>query len=83
MQEIEIILDGGDWGVIYNHKTATYTLVDDNTKETTELRLIATLTYTIFDQPQGEIDTLFDNYCCGERVTDDNIIYYWFKEIHV
>lgn len=83
MQEIEIILDGGDWGVIYNHKTATYTLVDDCTKETTELRLIATLTYTIFDQPQGDIDTLFDNYCCGEQVTDDNIIYYWFKEKNV
>jgi hypothetical protein len=24
---------------------------------------------------------LFDNTCCGEQVTDDEIIYWWFKEI--
>ena len=82
MQEIELILDGGDWGVVYNHKTATYMFVDDNEKITTPLELIATLTYDINAKMQwfADFDQIFlESYCSGERVTDDNIIYYWFK----
>lgn len=83
MQENELILDYVDWSVYYDHESATFIYVDNDTEERFYVRPIATLHYTIFDQPNGIIclDCLFDNTFCGEQVTDDEIIYWWFKEI--
>lgn len=83
MLESILILDYEDWSVYYDNESATFIYVDNDTKEWFYVRPIATLHYTIFEQPNDTIclDTLFDNTCCGEQVTDDEIIYWWFKEI--
>lgn len=63
----------------------------DSTKDMVvaeEIRIIkvepvATLHYSIIDDCKAEepqLCSLFDNFCCGEQVTDDEIIYWWFKE---
>lgn len=80
MQEYELIIDALDWRVIYHNDAREYLLIDNNTNEFFYLDLVATLTYSINARPLDEFDTLFNNDCCGERVFDDHITFYWFKE---
>ena len=80
MQENELIIDALDWKVIYHNDTREYMLIDKNTNEYYYLDCIAQLTYTINDTPTDEFDTLFNNDCCGEKVFDDHITFYWFKK---
>ena len=80
MQENELIIDALDWKVVYDHELHEYLLIDRNTGEYYYLDCIARLTYSINTEPLNEFDTLFDNDCCGEKVFDDHITFYWFKE---
>ena len=80
MQENELIIDALDWKVIYHNDAREYVLIDKNTNEYYYLDCIAQLTYTINDTPTDEFDTLFNNDCCGEKVFDDHITFYWFKK---
>lgn len=82
MQNRELILDYDEFKVFYDHLHKEYVFYDPVEDEMISLQLIATLDYLIDEEPWWviDLDTLFDNFCCGERVTDDNIIYYWFKE---
>ena len=80
MQENELIIDALDWKVIYHNDEREYMLIDKNTNEYYYLDCIAQLTYTINDTPTDEFDTLFNNDCCGEKVFDDHITFYWFKK---
>ena len=81
MQEYELICDTGDWKVIYHNEAQEYIFIDNETKEFRHLLLVAKLTYSTNDTiTQNEIDTLFDNYCYCEKVLDDRIECYWFKE---
>ena len=77
MNTPDIIIDALDWQVIYDNE---YLLLDKNTNTTYPLDLVAKLNYSINDTPTDEFDTLFNNDCCGERVCDDHIEFYWFKE---
>lgn len=80
MQEYELIIDTLDWKVIYHNEAGEYMLIDKNTGKSTWLDCIAQLTYSINDTPTDDFDTLFDNDCCGEKVFDDHITFYWFKK---
>ena len=80
MQESELIIDALDWKVIYHNEAGEYMIIDKNTDEYAWLDCIAQLTYSINDTPSEYVDTLFDNDCCGEKVFDDHITFYWFKE---
>ena len=80
MQENELIIDALDWKVIYHNDAREYMLIDKNTNEYYYLDCIAQLTYSIDDTPTDEFDTLFNNDCCGEKVFDDHITFYWFKK---
>ncbi len=80
MQENELIIDALDWKVIYYNEAKEYMLIDKNTGEYVWLDCIVQLTYSINDTPSEYVDTLFDNDCCGEKVFDDHITFYWFKE---
>lgn len=83
MQESNLILDYEDWAVYYNHFSNSFVWVDKITREWRYVELVATLHYDINSKPYDyAILTMFDDCCCGgERVTDNEIIYYWFKEI--
>lgn len=74
----QTILDYEDWKVYYEN--GEYIFKDMYSGDTKKLRLVATLTYTDTCY-EPDLWRLFDNYCCGEQVTDDKIIYYWFKEM--
>ena len=80
MQENELIIDALDWKVIYHNDAREYVLIDKNTNEYYYLDCIAQLTYSINDTPSEYVDTLFNNDCCGEKVFDDHITFYWFKK---
>ena len=80
MQENELIIDALDWKVIYHNDAREYMLIDKNTNEYYYLDCIAQLTYSINDTPSEYVDTLFNNDCCGEKVFDDHITFYWFKK---
>jgi hypothetical protein len=81
--KFENILDYDDFSVWYDFSDHTYIYVDED-GNTSDLYCIARLTYDINNLPNDPDDrlfhTLFDNFCCGEQVTDDEIIYWWFKE---
>lgn len=84
MQESDLILDYEDWAVYYDTQSNTFIYVDKDTKEWKYVELIATLIYTIDNQPKCEdtqLFTIFDHFCCGERVEENYIYYQWFKEI--
>ena len=74
-----IIIDALDWQVIYDNE---YLLIDKTTNTTYPLDLVAKMEFNIFTEPLDDelLSGLFDNDYCGEQVTDDEIIYYWFKE---
>lgn len=83
MQE-DIILEYDEWCVTYDFRSNIYTYIDNDTKETKTVVPIAILTYDINNLPNDPEDrifhTLFNNFCCGERVCDTRIMYYWFEE---
>lgn len=77
----ETILDYDTFRVYYDYATYNYIYVDED--GTKDVELVATLHYSIIDDCKAEepqLCSLFDNFCCGEQVTDDEIIYWWFKE---
>jgi hypothetical protein len=80
MQDYELIIDALDWKLIYHNEAREYMCVDKNTGTFVLLDCIAQLTYDINNTPTDEFDTLFNNDCCGEKVFDDHITFYWFKE---
>lgn len=83
MQTNELILDCDDFKVWYDHLNQNYVFQSEH-NDPILVELIATLKYDINAKMQwfADFDQIFlESYCSGERVTDDNIIYYWFKEI--
>lgn len=84
MQEYELILDYEDWAVYYNPLSNSFIYLDKDTDDWKDLELVATLIYTLDNQPKcadTHLFEMFDNFCCGERVEDNYIYYQWFKEI--
>lgn len=84
MQENELLFDYDDWSISYDQTTNTFTYFDKETNESKFVELIGTLIYTFDNQPQCEdatLFTIFDNFCCGERVDGNYLYYQWFKEI--
>ena len=82
---IEYILDYDDWSIIevggefyfYEHE------IEGSSDDFCEVLPIATLHYTIINDIQTDkpLDYLFNCDICGEQVTDDEIIYWWFKKL--
>lgn len=83
MSSFDVIFDHNEYRVWYDYERHKYLYQDVAINEFRELELVATLHYDINAEPLWSVnlDTLFDNTCCGEQVTDDEIIYWWFKEI--
>ena len=83
--EVEYILEYDDWSVvlIYHHYYYYEHEVEGSSDDFYEVEPIATLHYTILNDIKNDkyLDRLFDHDMCGEQVTDDEIIYWWFKEI--
>lgn len=83
--DVEYILDYDDWSVIkienrfyfYEHE------IEGSSNDFYEVLPIATLRYTIINDIRTDkpLDYLFNCDFCGEQVTDDEIIYWWFKQV--
>lgn len=83
--EVDYILDYDDWSVVliashywyYEHEV----MGDSDTFF--QAIPIARLHYSIVHDIKSHkhLHDLFDNDMCGECVTDDEIIYLWFKEV--
>ena len=83
--KVEYILDYEDWSVVkvdgyyyyYEHE------VEGSSDIFIEVQPIAELHYNIINdiQTNKPLDYLFDCRVCGEQIIDDEIIYWWFKEV--
>lgn len=83
--DVEYILDYKDWSVVkiegrfyfYEHE------IEGSSDDFCEVLPIAVLHYSVNNDVHFDIppDCLFDCDFCGEQVTDDEIIYWWFKQI--
>lgn len=74
------IIDYDDWYVCLEGDRYYYYSSD----ERIEVEPIATLTYVIINDLKvdgAEMDHLFDNFCCGEAISDHDIRYIWFREV--
>lgn len=85
MQENELILDYDEFSVHYNNETQTFVYTEHETHAQIELELIATLHYDTsaivnWGAEEDITQHFVETFCCGERVTEHEIIYYWFKE---
>lgn len=83
MQTNELILDYDDFKVWYDFSEHKYIYLDED-GNTKELEVIARLTYDINAKMQwcADFEQIFlDTFCSGEQVEDDNISYWWFKEV--
>ena len=83
MQTNELILDYDDFKVWYDHLNQNYEFQSEH-DDPILVEPIGTPHYNVINDCKAEepqLCSLFDNFCCGEQVTDDEIIYYWFKEI--
>ncbi len=88
-ENIEIVLDYADWQIIrIEHQFFCYSIeLSGNNRGCivfSEVHPVACLEYSITGDaiPDGEaLSQLFENDVCGEQVTDENIRYWWFKEI--
>lgn len=80
MSDFELILDY-DFKVYYDWATHDYVYMFEDERVVVEP--IARLTYSIIDDCKAEepqLCSLFNNFCCGEQVTDFEISFWWFKE---
>lgn len=83
--EVDYILEYDDWSVVlidgqywyYEHE------FEGASDKYYQVEPIATLHYSIVNDIKSDkhLDELFDCDMCGEQVTDDEIIYWWFKEL--
>lgn len=82
MSSFDVIFDHNEYRVWYDWERHEYLYQDVKTNEFRELELVAKMEFNIFAEPvdDGLLCGLFDNDYCGEQVTDDEIIYWWFKE---
>ena len=81
--KLESILDYEEFSVWYDHTEHKYIYVDED-GNIKELEMIARLTYDINAKMQwfADFEQIFlDTFCSGEQVEDDNISYWWFKEV--
>ena len=62
-----------------------FSFCDDDPDEFIKVEPIATLNYNIITEKYfvkgTELVNLFDCFCCGECVTDNDIVYYWFNAV--
>ena len=83
--EVDYILEYDDWSVVliaghyyfYEHE------VEGGSDTYYQVVPVATLHYSIVHDIENDkyLDSLFDNDMCGEQITDNEIIYWWFKSI--
>lgn len=83
--KVEYILEYDDWSVVlidghyyyYEHE------VEGDSDEFYEVQPIAQLYYNIVNdiKTTDSLDDLFDCDVCGEQVCDDELVYWWFKEV--
>ena len=83
--EVDFILNYDDWSVVliagqywyYEHE------VEGDSDTFFQVVPIATLHYSMNHDIKSHEDlhSLFDNDMCGEQITDNEIIYWWFKEV--
>lgn len=83
--EVDYIVHYDDWSVVrigshywfYEHE------VEGDSDVFCQVIPVATLHYSVvYDIKNDEyLHSLFDNDVCGEQVTDNEIIYWWFKEV--
>ena len=83
--KVEYILDYDDWSVVlidgkyyyYDHE------FEGSSDECHEVEPVAKLYYNVINdlQTNQPLDYLFDCNVCGEQITNDEIIYWWFKEV--
>ena len=83
--KVEYILGYDDWSVVkiegryyyYEH------IVEGSSDDFFEVEPIARLYYSVDNdiETSEPLNYLFDCAMCGEQVTDDEIIYWWFKEV--
>ena len=83
--EVECVVDYDDWSVVrigcayyyYEHE------IEGDSDTYYQVVPVATLHYGgMHDIEDDEpLHTLFDNDMCGEQITDNEIIYWWFKEV--
>jgi hypothetical protein len=83
--EVQYILNYDDWSVVLIHGHYYYYEheVEGSSDTYYEVIPIATLHYSIVHDITNDehLHEIFDNDMCGEQVTDNEIIYWWFKNI--
>ena len=83
--EVTPIVEYDDWSVVrigyqywyYEHD------IEDDSDTFYPVVPVATLHYDMINDIKNDryLPMLFDNDMCGEQVLDEEIIYWWFKEI--
>lgn len=83
--KVEYILEYDDWSVVeidgryyyYDHEA------ESSSDTFVEVRPVAQLLYSVTNdiKTSKPLNYLFDCHVCGEQVTDDEIIYWWFEEV--
>lgn len=83
--EVVYILNYEDWSVVLIRGHYYYYEHEQEGSSDTyyEVTPIATLHYSVVHDIKDDkpLHNLFDNDMCGEQVTDNEIIYWWFKSI--
>jgi hypothetical protein len=83
--KVEYILEYDDWSVVlidgryyyYEHE------VEGDSDAFYEVEPIAQLYYSVVNDVKASepMNDLFDCDVCGEQVCDDELVYWWFKEV--
>ena len=83
--QVTYIVNYDDWSVVFirGHYYYYEHEVEGSSDTYFEVTPIATLNYSIVHDIKSDehLHELFDNDMCGEQVTDDEIIYWWFQSV--
>ena len=85
---LHLTIDAEDWQIWKDTKSGKFFYIESGTNDASdfyEVRPIARLEYDVLNDIQCKPETLFDLFkdydFCGEQVTENKIIYWWFKEV--
>ncbi len=83
--KVEYILEYDDWSVVLIDGRYYYYEHDERRSDKFfEVEPIAQLYYSIINDIKATeifLSCLFDCDMCGEQVCDDELVYWWFKEV--
>ena len=86
---LETVIEAGDdWQIFKDKKSGKFFVNECSCNDFYEVRPIAKLEYDVFNDIQCTNENLFNMFdwnkydFCGEQVTEDKIIYWWFKEVY-